>query len=133
MTSSPESSRRILIVDDGIGAAKMLQLLLSKLGPHEIEVAYDGLAALEAARRFAPDLVLLDIGLPRMDGYEVARQLRASADFKTTTLVAVTGYGDAEDRERSAAAGFNEHVVKPVDLETLKRLLTCPKRSDPPA
>jgi two-component system CheB/CheR fusion protein len=128
MTPSPESGRRILVVDDGIGAAKMLQLLLSKLGPHEIEIAYDGVAALEAARRFAPDLVLLDIGLPRMDGYEVARQLRASADFQTTTLVAITGYGDAEDRERSAAAGFNEHIVKPVDLETLKRLLTYPKR-----
>ena len=126
--TTPADSRRVLVVDDGIGAAKMLQLLLNKLGPHEVEVAHDGVAALETARRFAPDLVLLDIGLPRMDGYEVARQLRGDAEFSTTTLVALTGYSDSEDRQRSAAAGFNEHVVKPVDLETLKRLLNCPKR-----
>jgi CheY-like chemotaxis protein len=130
MLETPPNARRVLVVDDGIGAAKMLQLLLSRLGPHEVEIAHDGVSALEAAQRFAPDLVLLDIGLPRMDGYEVARQLRGNADFKGTTLVAVTGYSGAEERERSAAAGFNDHVVKPVDIETLKRLLTCPKRSD---
>jgi len=128
MTCKPSDSRRILVVDDGIGAAKMLQLLLNKLGPHEVEIAYDGVSALETAKRFAPDLVLLDIGLPRMDGYEVARQLRHNAEFDNTTLVAITGYGDMEDRQRSTDAGFNEHVVKPVDLETLKRLLNCPKR-----
>ena len=129
MFSTSPDSRRVLVVDDGVGAAKMLQLLLSKLGPHEIEIAHDGLSALETARRFAPDLVLLDIGLPRMDGYEVARRLRDNADFSGTTLVAVTGYSGAEERQRSAEAGFNDHVVKPVDLETLKRLLNCPKRN----
>ena len=128
MNSVSTDGRRVLVVDDGVGAAKMLQLLLSKLGPHQVEIAHDGISALETAKRFAPDLVLLDIGLPRMDGYEVARQLRDNADFKTTTLVAVTGYSGAEERQRSAEAGFNDHVVKPVDLETLKRLLTCPKR-----
>ena len=128
MSSGSVDGRRVLVVDDGIGAAKMLQLLLSKLGPHEVEIAHDGVTALETAKRFAPDLVLLDIGLPRMDGYEVARQLRDNAEFKSTTLVAVTGYSGAEERQRSADAGFNDHVVKPVDLETLKRLLTCPKR-----
>ena len=129
MLSTQSDSRRVLVVDDGIGAAKMLQLLLSKLGPHEVEIAHDGVSALESAKRFAPDLVLLDIGLPRMDGYEVARRLRDSAEFNTTTLVAVTGYSGAEDRQRSAEAGFNDHVVKPVDLVTLKRLLNCPKRN----
>jgi CheY-like chemotaxis protein len=129
MTCKPSDSRRVLVVDDGIGAAKMLQLLLNKLGPHEVEIAHDGVSALETAKRFAPDLVLLDIGLPRMDGYEVARQLRDNAEFDNTTLVAVTGYGDSEDRQRSTDAGFNEHVVKPVDVETLRRLLNCPKRS----
>ena len=128
MVSVLPNSRRVLVVDDGIGAAKMLQLLVSKLGPHEVEIAFDGPTALEAAERFAPDLVLMDIGLPRMSGYEVARQLRDKEEFNTTTLVAVTGYSDAEDRQRSQEAGFNDHVVKPVDLETLKRLLACPKR-----
>lgn len=130
MQSTLPDSRRVLVVDDGIGAAKMLQLLLSKLGPHEIEIAHDGLSALETAQRFAPDLVLLDIGLPRMDGYEVARQLRNNADFNGTTLVAVTGYSGSEERRLSTEAGFNDHIVKPVDLDTLKRLLTCPKRDD---
>lgn len=128
MVSAFPDGRKVLVVDDGIGAAKMLQLLVSKLGPHQVEIAHDGPAALEAARRFAPDLVLMDLGLPRMSGYEVARQLRDAAEFDQTTLVAVTGYSDDEDRQRSHAAGFNEHVVKPVDLDTLKRLLACPKR-----
>jgi CheY-like chemotaxis protein len=128
MLSTVQTSRRVLVVDDGIGAAKMLQLLLSKLGPHQIEIAHDGVSALETAKRFAPDLVLLDIGLPRMNGYEVARQLRDNAEFNGTTLVAVTGYSGDEERRRSQEAGFNDHVVKPVDLDTLKRLLTCPKR-----
>jgi len=129
MLSTVQNSRRVLVVDDGIGAAKMLQLLLSKLGPHQIEIAHDGVSALETAKRFAPDLVLLDIGLPRMNGYEVARQLRGNAEFNGTTLVAVTGYSGDEERRRSQEAGFNDHVVKPVDLDTLKRLLTCPKRN----
>jgi len=128
MISEMPHGRRVLVVDDGVGAAKMLQLLVSKLGPHTVEIAHDGPEALEAAQRFAPDLVLLDLGLPRMSGYEVARRLRDNADFNTTTLVAVTGYNEDEDRQKSQEAGFNDHVVKPVDLETLKRLLSCPKR-----
>jgi CheY-like chemotaxis protein len=122
------NSRRVLVVDDGVGAAKMLQLLVSKLGPHEVEIAHDGPSALETAERFSPDLVLLDIGLPRMDGYEVARRLRQQEGLGDAILVAVTGYGQAEDRRRSQEAGFNEHVVKPIDLDTLKKLLSCSKR-----
>jgi CheY-like chemotaxis protein len=109
----------------------MLQLLVSKLGPHQVEVAHDGASAVETARRFAPDLVLLDIGMPRMNGYEVCRRLREHTELAGTTLVAVTGFSGAEDRRLSAEAGFNDHVVKPVDLETLKRLLACPKREEP--
>jgi CheY-like chemotaxis protein len=121
-------SRRVLVVDDGIGAAKMLQLLVSKLGLHQVEVAHDGPSALETAQRFVPDLVLLDIGLPRMDGYEVARRLRETQGNDGPTLVAVTGFCQEEDRRRSEEAGFNDHVVKPIDLDTLKKLLACPKR-----
>ena len=128
MDGSTSASRRVLVVDDGIGAAKMLQLLVSRLGPHVVEIAHDGPSALETAERFEPDLVLLDIGLPVMDGYEVARRLRENLAHQGVTLVALTGYSGDEDRDRSAAAGFNAHVVKPIDLETLKRLLTCPKR-----
>jgi CheY-like chemotaxis protein len=128
MNSRLADSRRVLVVDDGVGAAKMLQLLVSKLGPHEVEVAHDGPSALEVVERFAPDLVLLDLGLPRMDGYEVARRLRESPEQGGLMLVAVTGYDGPEERQRTEEAGFNEHVVKPVDLETLRRLLNCPQR-----
>lgn len=121
-------ARKVLVVDDGIGAARMLQLLVSKLGPHEVEVAHDGLSALEKARHFAPDLVLLDIGLPQMNGYDVARHLRREEDSADTTLVALTGYHGPEEVRKSQEAGFDEHVVKPIDLETLRRLLACPKR-----
>jgi CheY-like chemotaxis protein/anti-sigma regulatory factor (Ser/Thr protein kinase) len=127
LTTLPES-RRVLVVDDGIGAAKMLQMLVSRLGPHEVEIAHDGPSALDKAQHFSPDLVLLDIGLPRMDGYEVARRLRDDAALNGATLVAVTGYGQDEDKRKSQEAGFHEHVVKPIDLDTLKKLLTYPKR-----
>jgi CheY-like chemotaxis protein len=129
MLSTLEHVRRVLVVDDGVGAARMLQMLVKRLGPHEVEIAYDGPSALEAAQRFSPDLVLLDIGLPRMDGYEVARRLREFEEFAGATLVALTGYSHEEDRRRSSDAGFDEHVVKPIELETLKKLLASPKRS----
>jgi len=130
MVQSLSSSRRVLVVDDGIGAAKMLQLLVSKLGPHEVEIAHDGPSAIEKAQQFAPDLVLLDIGLPRMSGYEVARRMRADVGLTGATLVAITGYSQEEDRRKSQEAGFNDHVIKPIDVDTLRKLLACPKRTD---
>lgn len=120
---APASGRRVLVVDDNVGAARMLALLVSRLGPHEIEIAHDGLSTIEKVHGFLPDIVLLDIGLPGMDGYEVARRLRASEQFKKTRLIALTGYGQDDDRRRSREAGFDEHVVKPVEVETLLRLL----------
>ena len=89
-------------------------------------MAYDGPAALELVRRRRPDLVLLDIGLPGMDGYEVARRCRQDEDLRGIMLVAMTGYGKDEDRRRSQEAGFNAHLVKPVNLEDLRVLLTQP-------
>jgi signal transduction histidine kinase/CheY-like chemotaxis protein len=114
--------RRILVVDDNVDAAETLKMLLGFEG-HEVRLAHDGLAALRIAAEFRPEVVLLDIGLPRMDGYQVARQLREQPATEKTLLVALTGHGQDEDRRRSQEAGFNAHLVKPVDLEALRRAL----------
>ena len=117
--------RRVLVVDDSRDSAESLALLLELKG-HEVRVALDGPAALEAARGFLPEIVLLDIGLPGMDGYEVARRLRAGRDGidgEGMLLVALTGYGQDEDRRRSREAGFDHHLVKPVDFDELARVL----------
>src|SRR5205807_5241252 len=90
---------------------------------HEVHVVHDGTAALESASTLRPDLVLLDIGLPGIDGYEVARRLRQQDEFQKTLLVALTGYGQEEDRRRSREAGFDAHLVKPLDLHGLLELL----------
>jgi len=113
---------RILVVDDNVDAAESLSRLL-RLQAHEVRVAYDGLAALAAARDMNPDVVLLDIGLPELDGLEVARSLRARGDGPRPLLVALTGFGQAEDRARTAAAGFDHHLTKPVDPKLLQTLL----------
>jgi DNA-binding response OmpR family regulator len=112
--------RRILVVDDSQDSAESLALLLELHG-HEVRTAFAGPAALEAASTFLPEIVLLDIGLPGMDGYEVARRLRVEHDG--CRLIALTGYGREDDRERSREAGFDHHLVKPVDLAELTRVL----------
>ena len=86
---------------------------------HEVAVAYDGLAAIERAREFAPDVVLCDVGLPGMDGYDVARAFRAHNELKGIPLIALTGYGTPEDVRRSLAAGFDAHITKPITLDQL--------------
>jgi PAS domain S-box-containing protein len=113
---------RILVVDDNVDAAESLSRLL-RLQAHEVRVAFDGLAALAAARDMKPDVVLLDIGLPKMDGIEVAKSLRAHGDGPRPLLVAMTGFGQAEDRARTAAAGFDHHLTKPVDPKLLQSLM----------
>jgi two-component system CheB/CheR fusion protein len=112
--------RRILVVDDNQDSAESLALLLEIYG-YEVRAAFSGPEAVEATRTFLPDVVLLDIGLPGMDGYEVARLIRA--DGNGCMLVALTGYGQDEDRRRSREAGFDHHLIKPVDLEALTRVL----------
>jgi signal transduction histidine kinase len=116
--SALASSHRILLVDDNVDGAASLAMLLRELG-HEVRVAHNGPAALEAVGDFEPEVVLLDIGLPGMDGYEVARRLRRQPALKDLLLVALTGYGQDEDRRRSHEAGFNLHLVKPLDLDVL--------------
>ena len=125
------TGRRILVVDDNRDSADSLVLLL-KITGNETHTAYDGLAAIEAAATFHPDVILLDIGLPKLNGYEVARRIREQPWGKDMVLVAVTGWGQEEDREKSTAAGFNGHLVKPVDLDALAKLMrqSAHKRSD---
>jgi PAS domain S-box-containing protein len=120
---NPASSRhRVLVVDDNVDAAMSLGMLL-KLAGQEVRVAYDGPAALRQAIDFHPQLVLLDIGMPGMDGYEVCRRLRREDGLEKTTVVALTGWGQDEDRRRSHEAGFDHHIVKPVEPGALQRLL----------
>jgi signal transduction histidine kinase len=126
----PLPRRRILVVDDNRSHATSLGVLLRTMG-HQVDEAYDGVTALELARRHRPDVILLDIGLPVMDGYEVARRCREQKDLEQTMLVAMTGYGKEEDRRRSQEAGFNVHLVKPVNLEDLRMLLNQPDLSAP--
>ena len=115
--------RRVLVVDDNADSAESLAILLQMQG-HDVRMAYDGPSALAAAREHRPELVLLDIGLPAgMDGYELAQRLRPEAGLERAVIVAVTGYGQEEDRRRAADAGFDGHLVKPVDVQKLWRLL----------
>jgi PAS domain S-box-containing protein len=114
--------RRILVVDDNHDAAQALKLLLESDG-HEVRVAADGASGLALARQYKPDVALLDIGLPSMDGYELARHMREDHALDGTLLVAVTGYGQMHDRARASASGFNHHLVKPVEFSALQRLL----------
>ena len=116
------TARRVLIVDDIIDSAESLAELLGLWG-HETQTAHSGATALDWARWFRPEVVLLDIGMPGMDGFEVARRLRQIPEMAGAVLVALTGYGQTQDREATRAAGFNHHLVKPVDLDALRVLL----------
>jgi PAS domain S-box-containing protein len=120
------AKRRILVVDDNKDSADSLSMMLSLTGM-EVRTAYDGLEAVEAAAAFHPDVVLLDIGMPKLNGYEVARQIREQPWGKDMVLVAVTGWGQQEDRRKSHEAGFNGHMVKPVDHAALMKLLGTEK------
>jgi signal transduction histidine kinase/ActR/RegA family two-component response regulator len=120
---------RLLVVDDNQDGAESLALML-RLWGHEVSLAYDGTTALKKVQAEQPDVVLLDIGLPGMDGYEVARRVRQQPELERIALVAMTGYGQDEDRRRSSEVGFDDHLVKPVDVTALERLLrTLPSRS----
>ena len=116
--------RRILVVDDNVDAADALAELLRDYG-HDVRAVHDGPSAIEQAALHRPDIVLLDIGMPGSDGYEVARRMRSELGLKAT-LVALTGYGEARHRRLSRDAGFDQHVTKPVDIRKLERLLTLP-------
>jgi CheY-like chemotaxis protein/two-component sensor histidine kinase len=116
------TSRRVLVVDDNTDAAESVAMLL-RLWGHAVRVAHTGPEALRAAEEYQPDVVVLDIGLPGMDGYEVARRLRERPHFQKTVLAALTGYGQADDRRRSEDAGFDHHLTKPVAPDALQTII----------
>ena len=123
-TTPGVAPRRILIVEDNDDAREVLRMSLALQG-HEVHEAADGHAGLDAALRLEPDVVLLDVGLPGIDGYDVARRIRAGAAGRRVLLVALTGYGQAADRQRALAAGFDVHLVKPVTPERLAEVLSA--------
>jgi CheY-like chemotaxis protein len=118
----PRIPTSVLIVDDNRDAADALAIFLRSAG-YAVESVHDGAAALDAAHASWPDVVLLDLGLPRMDGYEVASRLRRTPTSRSTRLIAISGYGQEQDRRRSASAGFEHHLVKPIDYDALLTLL----------
>jgi CheY-like chemotaxis protein len=122
LPASSGRSLHILLVDDNRDLIDGLTVLLAS-GGHHVEVAYDGVAGMEAARRSPPDVALVDLGLPRMNGFELARQLRQDPTVARTVLIALSGFGRDEDLEEATRAGFDQHLIKPVDIEAIEALL----------
>jgi CheY-like chemotaxis protein len=120
--TAPSATWRILVVDDNTDSALNVSLLLERSG-HETRTAYDGLEAVEVAGAYKPEVVLLDIGLPWMSGYDVCRAIREQPWGRDILIVALSGWGREEDRRKSQAAGFNRHLVKPLDYPVLEKLL----------
>jgi CheY-like chemotaxis protein len=118
-----ETQLRTLVVDDNQDAANSLALLLRQSGD-QVRVAYSGAMALELAPEFKPHAILLDIGMPELDGYEVARRIRKDKQFANVRLIALTGYGRDADRKQTQEAGFDAHLIKPVEPQQLRELLT---------
>lgn len=114
-------AKRILVVDDNVDAAESAGEILRLLG-NEVSVVHDGLAAVSAVEDWQPDVVLLDIGLPGIDGYEVAKRVRQSAHGKGLMLVALTGWGQDQDKQRTSDSGFDQHWVKPVGMDKLREI-----------
>jgi CheY-like chemotaxis protein len=121
-TGDSTRKRRLLVVDDNRDAAESMSMLLQMWG-HEVAFVYDGPSALETAEQWRPEAVFLDIGLPGMDGYEVAERMRALPHAKGAVLIAITGYGQDDDRLRSQRAGIEHHLVKPVAPDALRSLI----------
>jgi PAS domain S-box-containing protein len=120
--ATTNAKRRILVVDDNHDSAMSLGMMLKLMG-NDIQTAHDGLAAAEAAEQFRPDVILLDIGLPKLNGYEACRRIRDQSWSEETVIVALTGWGQEEDRRQSKEAGFDHHLVKPVDVDALQLIL----------
>jgi len=128
-----EEVRGILAVDDNCDAADSLAMLLQALGVKKTHVAYDGRSALESVHEHHPSIVLLDVGMPDMDGFEVARRIRENPETRDILLIALTGWSHEEDRRRSKEAGFDYHLVKPVEIDALQELLGLDDSQSTPA
>jgi CheY-like chemotaxis protein len=126
----PPPRYRIVVVDDNVDAAEMLATVL-QLGGHEVHIGHDGLAALELVGSVRPDIAFVDLGLPGLDGFELAQQLREHPHRPGLRLVAVTGYGQEDDRIRSREAGFDHHMTKPVAVDELLKWLSGPLEDAP--
>jgi PAS domain S-box-containing protein len=122
-TVGPTRSFRILVIEDNQAGALSMQMLLKHLG-HVAEIAYNGIDGLAAAQRFKPDVVLCDIGLPGLDGYQIAQRLRANQELRQSFLIALSGYGQEEDKQRALGAGFDIHCIKPLNIELLEKYLS---------
>jgi CheY-like chemotaxis protein len=122
LAGEPGLRQRILVVDDNIDAAESLGTMLAYSG-HDVRVAHGGVEALSTAREFVPNVMILDLGMPEMDGYAVARAVRSDPKFASTRLIALSGYGQPDDRRRTADVGFDEHLVKPVEHDVLNAAL----------
>ena len=123
MSANPAVSRRVLVVDDNEDSAESMSVLL-RLKGHIVESEHDGRHALETAERFRPDVVLLDLGMPGMSGYEVCREIRKQPWGSEMLLIAQTGWGQDQDRQRTKDAGFNGHLIKPIDHDRLEKILS---------
>jgi CheY-like chemotaxis protein len=123
-------SCRILVVDDNQDSADSIAILLRTMG-NEVRSAHDGLEAVDAAAEFQPDIVLLDLGLPKLNGFDAARRIREQPGGQERVLIALTGWGQEEDRCRTKDAGFDHHLTKPIDFEVLRELLAASKISHP--
>lgn len=119
---------RILVVDDDEACAKMLMWTLEELG-QIAQIALDGLTAISLAKSFPPDLILLDIGMPGMTGYEVCRTIRMEHSLKDTLIVAQTGWSETEHKERATASGFSSHLVKPIKIDALRNIISILDRA----
>jgi CheY-like chemotaxis protein len=120
---------RILVVDDNYDSADSMSMMLRSLGA-EVHVAHSGQGALRELESFRPHIALLDIGMPGMDGYELARRIREQSAFRDLVLIALTGWSQEEDRRRSFAAGFDHHLIKPMDIDTLQELMVSVGRRE---
>jgi CheY-like chemotaxis protein len=122
-------NRRVLVVDDNEGLTRLLARLLARLGGHQVQQAVDGPSALQAFEEFHPEIVLLDIGLPGFDGYEVISRMREMEGGQGVVIAALTGYGEEKDRQNALAAGFDAFMVKPASIAELEALFQHPKLS----
>lgn len=120
--------RRVLVADDNVDSAETLALLLQALG-NDVRTVHDGLRAVEESEAFRPDVALLDIGMPGLDGYEVARHIRGKPWGANMVLIALTGWGEEEDRRRCREAGFDRHLLKPIDIAPLREALDSADRT----
>jgi CheY-like chemotaxis protein len=123
--AAEHGARRVLVVDDSADAAASLMTLLELAG-HEVRTASDGAEAIEQACEFCPDIIFMDLGMPRVDGVEATRRIRALPQGRNVRIIALTGWGQEADRERTRSAGMDDHIVKPVSPEALQRILCEP-------